>query len=199
MKQEWEQEGEEDRADVTPETDEAPDASVFKEERDALVRDLEQKTREAAEANDKYLRVYADFDNYRKRMQRDINDFRKYANEQLALELLTVVDHMGLALKHSCEAGEASQGLQRGVELVYKQLRDILEKFGIKKFVAEGEVFDPVKHEAVMQVEKDDVPANTVVQVLQDGYLYHDKVLRHAKVGVSKKPQPKTVTSGPEE
>jgi molecular chaperone GrpE len=198
MKQEWEQEGEEDRADAAPETDEAPDASASKG-RGALVRDLEQKTREAAEANDKYLRVYADFDNYRKRMQRDINDFRKYANEQLALELLTVVDHMGLALKHSCEAGETSQGLQQGVELVYKQLRDVLEKFGIKKFEAEGEAFDPAKHEALMQVEKDDVPANTVVQVFQDGYLYHDKVLRHAKVGVSRKPQPETVTAGPEE
>jgi molecular chaperone GrpE len=199
MKQEREQEGEEDRADAAPETDEAPDAAAFKEERDALVRDLEQKTRDAAEANDKYLRIYADFDNYRKRMQRDINDFRKYANEQLALELLTVVDHMGLALKHSCEAGETSQGLKQGVELVYKQLRDVLEKFGIKKFLSEGEAFDPAKHEALMQVEKDDVPANTVVQVFQDGYLYHDKVLRHAKVGVSRKPQPETVTAGPEE
>ncbi len=199
MKQEREKEGEEDRADMAPAADEAPDASASGEDRDALVRDLEQKTREAAEANDKYLRIYADFDNYRKRMQRDINEFRRYANEQLALELLTVVDHLGLALKHSCEAGETSQGLQQGVELVYKQLRDVLEKFGIKKFSAEGEAFDPAKHEALMQVEKDDVPANTVVQVFQDGYLYHEKVLRHAKVGVSKKPQPETVAAGSEE
>jgi len=199
MKEEWEQEGEEDRAETAPATDAAPDGSAPGEERDTLVRDLKQKTREAAEANEKYLRIYADFDNYRKRMQRDINDFRKYANEQLALELLTVVDHLGLALKHSCEAGETSQGLQQGVELVYKQLRDVLEKFGIKKFSAEGEAFDPAKHEALMQVEKDDVPANTVVQVFQDGYLYHDKVLRHAKVGVSKKPQPETVAAGSDE
>ena len=97
---------------------------------------LEQKTKEAAEANEKYLRTYADFENYRKRMQRDLADFRKYANEQLALELLTVVDHLGLALKHAGEAGETVQGLQQGVELVYKQLRDVLEKFGIKPFAA---------------------------------------------------------------
>jgi len=152
-----------------------------------LTRELEQKTKEAAEANEKYLRTYADFDNYRKRMQRDLADFRKYANEQFALELLTVVDHLGLALKHAGESGETVQGLQQGVELVYKQLRDALEKFGIKRFAAEGETFDPARHDAMMQVVTDEVPENTVAQVMQDGYLYHEKVLRHAKVGVSKK------------
>ena len=75
---------------------------------------LEQKTKEAAEANEKYLRTYADFDNYRKRMQRDMADFRKYANEQLVLELLTVVDNLGLALKHAAEAGEAVAGAAAG-------------------------------------------------------------------------------------
>jgi molecular chaperone GrpE len=155
-----------------------------------LEQALEQKTREATEANDKYLRTYADFENYRKRMQRDQAEFRKYANEQLALDLLSVVDHLGLALKHAAEAGagESNEGLRQGVELVYKQFRDALEKVGVKPFHAEGERFDPAKHDAVMQVTTADAPENTVVQVLQDGYLYHDKVLRHAKVGVSKKP-----------
>jgi molecular chaperone GrpE len=164
-------------------------------DKEKILRDLELKTKEAAEANDKFLRTYADFDNYRKRMQRDLADFRKFANEQLALELLTVVDNLGLALKHAAEAGEAGQGLQQGVELVHKQLRDLLEKFGVKQFSSEGEVFDPAKHAAVMQVVTADVPENTVVQVLQEGYMYHDKVLRHAKVGVSKKPQPETVAA----
>jgi molecular chaperone GrpE len=199
MKQEWEDQGEENMMDSGPETEEASEATDFTEEREKLVRALEQKTREAAEANEKFLRTYADFDNYRKRMQRDLGDFRKYANEQLALELLTVVDHLGLALKHGSEGGDVAQGLQQGVELVYKQLCDVLEKFGIKKFSAEGEQFDPAKHDAVMQVERKDVPANTVVQVLQDGYLYHDKVLRHAKVGVSKKPQHQRVETASEQ
>lgn len=152
-----------------------------------LSRELEQKTREAAEANEKYLRTYADFENYRKRMQRDAADFRKYANEQFALELLTVVDHLGLALKHAEESGETAQGMREGVELVYKQLREALEKFGVKQFGVAGEPFDPAQHDAMMQVVTDEVPENTVVQVMQDGYLYHEKVLRHAKVGVSKK------------
>ena len=151
---------------------------------------LEQKTREAREANDKYLRTAADFENYRKRMQRDLAEFRKYANEQLALEILPVVDHLALALKHSRESGDAAQGLQQGVELVYKQLRDALEKFGIKSFDAEGQPFDPARHDALIQIVTDEVPENTVVQVIQEGYLYNDKILRHAKVGVSKKPEP---------
>lgn len=186
---------EDDHEETTAGTVSGTEAGAEPEENENLVRALEQKAKEAAEANDKYLRTYADFENYRKRMQRDLADFRKYANEQLALELLKVVDHLGLALKHASEAGEAVQGIQQGVELVYKQFLDVLEKFGIKRFSPEGERFDPAKHDAMMQVVTDDVPENTVVQVFQDGYLYHDKVLRHAKVSVSKKPQPEAVTA----
>jgi molecular chaperone GrpE len=163
-------------------------ASNLAKEIEDLAVALDQKNREAAEANEKYLRAYADFENYRKRMQRDQAEFRKYANEQMALELLTVLDHLGLALKHACDAPEKSEGLQQGVEMVFKQFRDVLEKFGIKTFKAVGEPFDPALHDAMMQVETGEVPENTVVQVFQDGYLYHEKVLRHAKVGVSKKP-----------
>jgi molecular chaperone GrpE len=160
---------------------------ISPEEIDRLNQALEEKAREAAEAHDKYVRTYAEFENYRKRMQRDLAEFRKYANEQMARELLSVVDHLGLAIKHAAEAGDTNQGLRQGVELVHRQFLDVLEKFGIKPFKAEGEPFDPAKHDAVTQVEADGVPENTVVQVFQEGYLYHDKVLRHAKVGVSKK------------
>src|SRR5271169_151747 len=153
-----------------------------------LTQALELKAKEAAEAHDKYLRTSADFDNYRKRTQRDLADFRKYANEQMARELLSVVDHLSLAIKHATDAGESNDGLRQGVELVHKQLRDVLEKFGIMAFASQGEPFDPAKHEAIMQEPTDAVPENTVVQVLQEGYLYHDKVLRHARVSVSKKP-----------
>ncbi len=201
MSNEFDDLKEEDIEVVPPDADdesaagEKPLTSVEK-----MVKALEQKTKEAAEANDKYLRTYADFENYRKRTQRDLAEFRKYANEQMALELLSVVDHLGLALKHAAEVGEPNQGLRQGVELVYKQFLDVLEKFGIKPFKAEGEPFDPAKHDAVLQVAKEDMPDNTVAQVLQDGYLYYDKVLRHAKVGVSKKPaEPEPAGQGPED
>jgi molecular chaperone GrpE len=168
--------------------DEGSAAGSLAQEIENMALGLDQKTKEAAEANEKYLRTYADFENYRKRMQRDQAEFRKYANEQMALELLTVIDHLGLALRHAGESGGTGEGLQQGVEMVYKQFRDVLEKFGIKPFKAEGEPFDPAMHDAMMQVETADVPENMVVQVFQDGYLYHEKVLRHAKVGVSKRP-----------
>jgi molecular chaperone GrpE len=174
----------------------APSETADQEARETiekLTQAVEQQTKAAAEANEKYLRTYADFDNYRKRMQRDLGEFRKYANEQMALELLSVVDHLGLALKHAAESGEANDGLRQGVEMVYKQFRDILEKFGVKPFKAEGECFDPSKHDAVMQVTTTEAPENSVVQVLQDGYMYYDKVLRHAKVGVAKRPPSKPV------
>jgi molecular chaperone GrpE len=162
-----------------------------------LRRELAEKAREAAEAQDKYLRTYADFENYRKRMQRDLADFRKYANEQFAQDLLPVVDHLGLALKHAQESGETAQGLREGVQLVYKQLRDVLEKYGVTPFKAEGEPFDPKLHDAMAQVESADAPENTVVRVFQEGYRYHDKVLRHARVGVAKRPA--AGACGPEE
>ena len=179
---------EEDFEVIPPDVDEqAAQPAARGAQIEKLSRELEQKTKECAEANEKYLRTYADFENYRKRMQRDLADFRKYANEQFALELLSVVDHLGLALKHAGEAGETAQGMREGVELVYRQLREVLEKFGVKQFGAAGEPFDPAQHDAMMQIISDEVPENTVVQVMQDGYLYHEKVLRHAKVGVSKK------------
>lgn len=188
MKDEFDDVREEDIEVVPPDAGEQAEAPA---EIERLTLLLDQKTKEAAEAHEKYLRTSADIENYRKRMQRDLAEFRKYANEQLALELLPVVDHLGLALKHagSCESGESAQGMRQGVELVYKQFRDVLEKFGIKPFAAEGEPFDPARHDALMQVETGEAPENTVVQVLQDGYLYYDKVLRHAKVSVSKKPE----------
>jgi len=117
----------------------------------------------------------------------------------MALELLTVIDHLGLAIKHANEAGGGGEGLQQGVEMVHKQFRDVLEKFGIVPFKAAGERFDPAMHEAMMQVETGDVPENMVVQVFQDGYRYHEKVLRHAKVGVSKKPAGGVVAPAPAE
>jgi molecular chaperone GrpE len=195
MKNEWDEQYEDEGPPVPREGEAAAAAGAASDERERLIQAAEQKAKEAAEANDKYLRVYAEFDNYRKRMQRDMAEYRKYANEQLVLELLTVVDSMCLALKHAAEASGAGEGLQQGVELVYKQLRDLLEKFGVKRFSAKGEPFDPAKHDAMMQVVTDEVPENSVVQVFQDGYVYHDKVLRHAKVSVSKKPQSEAVAA----
>jgi molecular chaperone GrpE len=185
---------ESDAAEETPSLDDLAQAAAEVEAETGqgdmtdLQTALAQKIAEATEAQDRYLRTYADFENYRKRMQRDMAEFRKYANEQMALDLLTVVDHLGLAIRHTQDAGEAGQALLEGVGLVYKQFLDLLEKYGITPFKAEGEPFDPKLHDAMMQVETAEVPENTVVKVFQEGYRYHEKVLRHARVGVSKHP-----------
>ena len=183
----------EDIESIVPEKEEPSASAAASAEIEKLSQALEQKAKEAAEAHDRYLRTYADFENYRKRMQRDLADFKKYANEQMARELLSVVDHLALAIKHAAESTEPG-GLREGVELVYKQLHDMLEKFGITPFSAQGEPFDPKKHDAAAQEVTDAVAENTVVQVFQEGYMYHDKVLRHAKVSVSKKPQAEAKT-----
>jgi molecular chaperone GrpE len=184
---------EEDVASLVPEKGDPSASAGASAEVEKLSQALEQKAKEAAEAHDRYLRTYADFENYRKRMQRDLADFKKYANEQMARELLSVVDHLALAIKHAAESNEPG-GLREGIELVYKQLHDMLEKFGITPFSAQGEPFDPKRHDAAAQEVTDAVPENTVVQVFQEGYMYHDKVLRHAKVSVSKKPQAEAKT-----
>jgi len=101
--------------ETAPAAEQEAAAGSLVQEFENLSIELERKTREAEEANDKYRRTYADFENYRKRMQRDQADFRKYANEQMAFELLTVLDHLGFALKHACEAPEKSEGLHTGV------------------------------------------------------------------------------------
>lgn len=168
-----------------PAADAEPDLAG---EIERLVRELEQKSKEAAEAHDKYVRTYADFENYRKRVQRELADFRKYANEQIVLDLLTVVDHLELAIKHAAETGGDNQGLREGVALVHKQFRDVLERYGIKPFSSAGEKFDPARHDAIMQDITDQTPENIVTKVFQEGYMYHDKVLRHAKVAVAKHP-----------
>ncbi len=188
----------EDDVELIPPDKTEPAASASAAEVEELSKALEKKIKEAADANDRYLRTYADFENYRKRMQRDLADFKKYANEQMARELLSVVDNLALAIQHAVEAGEQNAGLRQGVELVHKQLRDLLEKFGITSFSSKGEPFNPAKHDAVMQEATDAVPENTIVQVFKDGYLYHDKVLRHAQVSVSKKQQAGTEAASKE-
>lgn len=104
---------EEDVESIVPEKGESSAPAEASVEMEKLSQALDRKAKEAAEAHDRYLRTYADFENYRKRMQRDLVDFKKYANEQMARELLSVVDHLALAIKHASETDETSQGCAR--------------------------------------------------------------------------------------
>ncbi|SPQ01114.1 Protein GrpE [Candidatus Sulfobium mesophilum] len=138
------------------------------------------------ELNNKYLRLYAEFDNYKKRVNRDKEELSRYSNESLLYALLPVLDNLELALKHaSCDP---NTGVVQGVEITLKELQRTLEKFGLKRIEADGKEFDPAVHHAMMQVEREDMEEKMVAEELRAGYLYHEKVLRPSLVSVSVRP-----------
>lgn len=129
-----------------------------------------------------YLRKLADFDNYRKRQEREMAEFRRLASAELVRDLLPVMDNLERAL--AVPAGGGS-GLREGVELVYRQLYDTLTRHGLELIDPLGEPFDPALHEAVQRRESNEVVENTVVEVLQKGFLMHGRLLRAAMVVVA--------------
>ncbi len=149
-----------------------------------LQAQLEEKTRESSEYFDKWIRLRAEFENFKKRMQKEKADLMKFGNENLLKALLPVLDNLSRAIEHGKNAKESSPFLE-GVEMVQKEFLTILERFGVKPVQAVGEVFDPEKHEAVSQAESD-LESNRVISAVESGYFYHDRLLRPAKVIVSK-------------
>ena len=141
--------------------------------------------RQAQENHDRFLRVAAELDNFRKRKEREIGDLRKYANQALLRELLGVVDNLERALTSARESGHP-EALMAGVEMTLKELLKIFNQFGVTPIEALEQPFDPNHHEAVMQEPSDAFPANTVIKELQRGYLLRDRLLRPAMVVVSR-------------
>jgi len=146
---------------------------------------LEAKEQEAKETYDRLLRVSADFENYRKRSAREIEEFRKYANQTLLKEMLSVVDNLELAINSSNHGKKTDKNLIEGLNLTLSEILRVFEKFNVKPIEAQGQTFDPAFHEAVMREETDDFPENTVVSEFQKGYLIHDRLLRPAMVVVA--------------
>lgn len=139
-----------------------------------------------ASEKDRLLRLSAEFENYRKRKQRELDEFKKFANETVFRQFLTIVDNLERAIS-STEKKSEEKGLMEGVKLTYKEIIKLFESFNVKLVEAENQPFDPNFHQAVTQQENDDLPENTVTQVLQKGYLLQDRLLRPAMVVVSKK------------
>lgn len=150
------------------------------------VEEKERLTAELQEMNDKYLRLYAEFENYKKRVNKDKEELVKYGNEQLIYELLPVIDNLEMALKHS--TNETSEGLVQGVEITLKEFLRTLEKFGLTPIEATGKPFDPSVHHAMTLIEKEDIGEKIVVEEFRKGYMFRDKVLRPSLVAVSKRP-----------
>ena len=136
---------------------------------------------ENQQLKDRYLRTLADFENFRKRAEREKSDFRRYAVAESMRELLPVLDNFDRALEHA----ESGDDFHKGVLLIYKQLFDALQKSGLKPIDEAGVRFDPNIHEAVIREEDSSVPNHTVTAVLQKGYFLHDRLLRPALVKVA--------------
>ncbi len=149
-----------------------------------LQHSLDAKAEECKSLNEKYLRLAAEFDNYKRLAQRDQRDQIKFGNEQILKELLPVVDNLERAIKSSKGTG-AVEALTQGVELTLKQLVGALNKFGVTAVESVGQVFNPATQQAVAQVPSDTVPENHVVEEYQKGYLLQDRILRAAMVTVS--------------
>jgi len=144
-----------------------------------------------ASEKDRVLRLSAEFENYKKRKQRELDEFKKFANETVFRQLLTVVDNLERAI-FSAEENADEGGLLGGVKLTHKDIIKLFETYNVKPVDAENKPFDPNFHQAVNQEETDEVPENTVTTVLQKGYLLHDRLLRPAMVVVSKRAEKET-------
>jgi molecular chaperone GrpE len=147
--------------------------------------------KEAADYKDRLLRTLAEMENLRRRTEREVIDSRQYAVANFARDLLAVADNMQRALATLSadfrdQADPVIKSHIEGVELTERELMKVMEKNGIKRFDPLGQKFDPNLHQAMMQVPDPSVPDNTVVQVMQPGYMIADRVLRPALVGVSK-------------
>lgn len=146
---------------------------------------------ENADLKDKYLRLAAEMDNLRRRTEREIKDAKTYAAASFARDMLSVSDNLRRALdaipgeaRASAEAG--LMALIEGVEMTERAMLGALERHGVKKLEPAGQKFDPNFHQAMFEVPNADIPNNTVIQVVQDGYVIGERVLRPAMVGVSK-------------
>ncbi len=140
---------------------------------------------------DKYMRLAAEFENYKRRAQRDQSDSIRYANESLLKNLLATIDNLERAIQSGKDAGTTGPLLE-GVELTHKHILETVGKLGVRQVSSTGGVFDPNIHQAVAQVESDTAEPNTVVEEFQKGYFLHDRILRPAMVTVAKEKSDQT-------
>ncbi|RHW41006.1 nucleotide exchange factor GrpE [Neobacillus notoginsengisoli] len=187
---------EEKKTDVTNMEEEHKEAEFANEETVADRTETPEETDFAAEKSaelqqmleeveNRYVRLQADFDNYRRRVKLDAEAAEKYRAQSLITDILPTLDNFERALNLEVE-GEHAASLKQGVEMVFRGLLDALKKEGLQAIEAVGKPFDPNFHQAVMQVEDDAFDSNTVVEEFQKGYLLKDKVIRHSMVKVNK-------------
>ncbi|HPG27133.1 MAG: nucleotide exchange factor GrpE [Spirochaetaceae bacterium] len=157
------------------------------------LRDLKERheelVREYEEHKDTTLRLQAEWENFRRRSLKEKQESLKFGHQNLVKDLLSAVDNLERALEHGAQnAGAEAKGILDGVELVHREILGAFAKHGVSEIDAEGRLFDPAVHEAMGQIPNGAVPPNTIVQVLQKGYVIHDRMLRPSRVIVSREP-----------
>lgn len=149
------------------------------------LKEIKKLKEEKEKLQDQLLRKVAEFDNYKKRTDREFFDRVQNANEKLIIELLPVLDDMKRSLDHAKQSQEV-ESLLEGTELIQKKMIAIIEKQGVEEFPAEGEEFDPDKHDALMQIDKENVESGKIIEEHLKGYTLNGKVIRHSQVIVAK-------------
>ncbi len=148
-------------------------------------KELDNVKKQLEEEKDRCLRLNAEFDNFRKRILKEREEFIKYANEKLILELIDVLESLERGIENTKKSDDKDK-LIEGMELVYKQFKNVLEKNGLTPIKALGEKFDHYKHEAMMQTITDECDEGTILEEFARGYMLNGKVIRYSKVRVSK-------------
>ena len=174
-------EGTDEGDDSVEEETEVSDKEPTVEERAA---DAESKYKEM---QDRYLRLNAEFDNYKKRMMRETSDRLKYFNMELIKELLPSVDNLERAISHAGEDHSDLENMIEGLQMVYKGMQEAFGKFGVSEIESIGKEFDPNCHQAVGMIESQEVPENHVAEECLKGYYLHDRIIRPTMVRVSGK------------
>ena len=185
-----------EEADDGPASPDKLTIELLSEELQELKGLYEGKLKEFDEQNEPFLRLQAEFENFRRRGLKEKQESFKFGHQNLVKDLLSAVDNLERALEHGAQnAGPEVRGILDGVELVHREVLGALAKHGVKEVEAEGQLFDPADHEAMGQVPSAEVPPNTVLQVLQKGYVIHDRMLRPARVIVSREATPEETGS----
>ena len=175
-------------AEATEEGDDSVDEETEVSDREPTVEeraaDADSKYKEM---QDRYLRLNAEFDNYKKRMMRENSDRLKYFNVELIKELLTSVDNLERAISHASDENSDLENMIEGLQMVYKGMQEAFGKFGVSEIESIGKEFDPNCHQAVGMIESQQVPENHVAEECLKGYYLHDRIIRPTMVRVSGK------------
>ncbi|SCZ77166.1 nucleotide exchange factor GrpE [Acidaminobacter hydrogenoformans] len=160
-------------------------ASPVDEEKLATDKELKRLTDEIAAKSDAFLRLTAEYQNYRRRVEKEKQELIKFGNEKLVVDLLKVLDNFDRALSTVDYDCEENKNLVSGIEMIRKSLSDLLKDYGVSPIEAVGQTFDPELHHAVMTEAAEGVAPDTVLDEFQKGYTLHQKVVRHSMVKVS--------------